>query len=93
MGILEVGGAVCRKEGEMKGHVVTAAFPGMHHAQTSGTKPLNDVIVQGVGKLPVRFHSLFATKPRNSSKSEHSCQTETGCLHQVTFLLRRFTDK
>lgn len=51
MGILEVRGVVCRKEGEMKGHVVTAAFPGMHHAQTSGTKPLNDVIVQSVGQF------------------------------------------
>lgn len=51
MGILEVGGAVHKKEGEMKGHAVTAAFPGVHHAQTSGTKALNDVTVQGVGQL------------------------------------------
>lgn len=32
----------------MKGH---ASFPGVHHAHTSGTKSLNDVIHQGMGQF------------------------------------------
>lgn len=39
------------------------------------------------------FAPSSATEPRNSSRSGHFCQTVMGCLHQVIFLLRKFTDK
>lgn len=92
MGFLEGGRAVPGKEGGMKVKLPPSGERTVHRPLEPN--PSVTSLSRVCGTLPVRFHSLlFATEPRNSSKSDHFCQMVTGCLHQVIFLLRKFTDK